>query len=223
MSIADNINKIKNTLPNHVNLVAVSKTKPNSDIMEAYEAGQRIFGENKVQDLCKKYEELPKDIQWHFIGHLQTNKVKYLAPFVSLLHGIDSFKLLKEVNKEGKKNNRIVKCLLQFHIADESTKFGFSLNELEEILNNHSISELENIEICGVMGMATNTEIEAQIATEFTNLKKIFNHLSNTYFKNKDNFKEISMGMSSDYDTAIKQGSTMIRVGSSIFGARSYH
>ena len=222
MAIANNLNKIKTTLPQNVTLVAVSKTKPNSDIMEAYEAGQRIFGENKVQDLCKKFEELPNDIQWHFIGHLQSNKVKHLAPFVNLIHGIDSLKLLKAVNKEGKKNNRVINCLLQFHIAEESTKFGFSLNELEEIISNHALSELENIEICGVMGMATYTDSHEQVGKEFSNLVSTFNQLKNTHFKNKDSFKEISMGMSGDYKIAIEQGSTMIRVGSSIFGARNY-
>jgi len=223
MAIADNIKKIRTTLPHHVTLVAVSKTKPNSDILEAYEAGQRVFGENKVQDLSKKYEDLPKDIQWHFIGHLQSNKVKYLAPFVSLIHGIDSFKLLKAVNKEAKKNDRIIKCLLQFHIAEESSKFGFSLSEMEEVFNNNTLSELENIEICGVMGMATFTDDMEQVAKEFSNLENIFKQLKSTHFKNKDHFKEISMGMSGDYEIAIKQGSTMVRVGSSIFGARNHH
>ncbi len=223
MSIAENLKKIISTLPEHVTLVAVSKTKPNSDILEAYKTGHKVFGENKVQDLTKKYEELPKDIQWHFIGHLQSNKVKYIAPFVTLIHGIDSLKLLNTINKEGKKNNRILKCLLQFHIADESTKFGFTLNEVKDLFSSNPLNSFENVEITGVMGMATYTEDENQIAKEFTQLKNIFEQLKNSYFKEQDSFKEISMGMSGDYPIAIKQGSTMIRVGSSIFGVRNYH
>lgn len=223
MSIAENLNKIKSTLPTNVTLVAVSKTKPNENILEAYQAGQRVFGENKVQDLTKKFEELPKDIQWHFIGHLQTNKVKYIAPFVSLLHGVDSLKLMNTVNKEGKKNDRAIKCLLQFHIAEESTKFGFTLVEIEELLKNNPIKTFENIEVCGIMGMATNTDDETQVAKEFASLKNIFEQLKTSHFSNQPSFKEISMGMSDDYPIAINSGSTMVRVGSSIFGARNYH
>ncbi|MCW3806212.1 YggS family pyridoxal phosphate-dependent enzyme [Plebeiibacterium marinum] len=222
MSISDNIKKITSSLPLNVTLVAVSKTKPNEDILEAYHAGQRVFGENKVQDLTKKWEELPKDIQWHFIGHLQTNKIKYLAPFVSLLHGVDSYKLLKAINKEAKKNNRIIKCLLQFHIAEESSKFGLSLKEAEEFLCSDDFAALKNVEICGVMGMATYTDDEIQIANEFKTLKDIFIKLKEKHFNNADSFSEISMGMSGDYPIAIEQGSTMIRVGSSIFGVRNY-
>ncbi len=222
MTIAKNIEDITSQLPDHVKLVAVSKTKPNSDILEAYEAGQRIFGENKVQDLSRKFEDLPKDIEWHFIGHLQTNKIKYIAPFVSLLHGVDSFKLLKAVNKEAKKNNRKINCLLQFHIAEESSKFGFNYEEVTEALDSDEFKDLENIEICGVMGMATYTDDTDQIANEFKNLKNIFLRLKDEYFSSNSTFKEISMGMSGDYKIAIEQGSTMVRVGSSIFGARDY-
>ncbi len=222
MTIAENIKDIKSNIPDHVQLVAVSKTKPNSDIIQAYEAGQRIFGENKVQDLSKKYEELPKDIKWHFIGHLQTNKIKYIASFVSLIHGVDSLKLLKAINKEAKKNDRKIKCLFQFHIAKESTKFGFSYDEVEETLESEDYKQLENIEICGVMGMATYTNDNLQVANEFSSLKDIFFKLKEQYFKEDSMFKEISMGMSGDYKIAIEQGSTMVRVGSSIFGARNY-
>ncbi|TLX78299.1 YggS family pyridoxal phosphate-dependent enzyme [Labilibacter sediminis] len=223
MAIADNIKTIKNSIPEHVTLVAVSKTKPNSDILEAYECGHKIFGENKVQDLTRKYEELPKDIEWHFIGHLQSNKIKYIAPFVSLIHGVDSQKLLIAINKAGIKNNRKIKCLLQVHIAQESTKFGFSEDELIQMLNEDSIATLNNIEICGVMGMATNTPDTAAISKEFAGLKEIFTKLKEKYFSKHENFKHISMGMSGDYTIAIEQGSTMIRVGSSIFGQRNYH
>ncbi len=222
MSIANSILKLKEFLPKEVTLVAVSKTKPNSDIMEAYNAGQRVFGENKVQELTQKYEELPKDIAWHFIGHLQSNKVKYIAPFVSLLHGVDSLKLLKTIDKEARKNHRVIPCLLQFHIALESTKFGFSMDEMEDIMRGGSIAELKNVNICGVMGMATYTDDQTQIAKEFEELSNIFNRLKNTYFKEQGNFKEISIGMSNDYAIAIEKGSTMIRVGSSIFGERNY-
>jgi len=220
MSIANNIEKIQNTLPSTTTLVAVSKTKPNSDIIEAFNAGQIIFGENKVQDLVAKYEVLPKDIEWHFIGHLQSNKIKYLAPFVSLIHGVDSYKLLKAINKEAVKNHRTINCLLQVHIAEEDTKFGFSVNEITELLESGNINELSNIKICGLMGMATNTKDELQVRKEFCSLRDTFNNFKQTYFSNNEHFKEISMGMSGDYQIAIECGSTMIRVGSSIFGAR---
>ncbi len=222
MNITNNIKNIKESLPQNVTLVAVSKTKPNSDILEAYEAGQRIFGENKVQDLSKKYEELPKDIEWHFIGHLQSNKIKYIAPFVSLIHGVDSKKLLVAINKEGKKINRKINCLLQFHIAEESTKFGFTFEEISQMFQETSIADLEYIEICGVMGMATNTDNVNLVAKEFKNLKTVFTTLKQDYFANHHSFHIISMGMSGDYKIAIEQGSTMVRVGSSIFGARNY-
>jgi len=219
--IADQIRKIKAEIPSDVKLVAVSKTKPNEDIMEAFAAGQRIFGENKVQDIAAKAEALTNEIEWHFIGHLQTNKVKYIAPFVSLIHAVDSFKLLKEINKQAKKNNRVISYLLQFHIGTEETKFGLNIMEAETILENPNYQELQNIEIAGVMGMASYTNDKEQISREFALLKNYFEQLKGKYFQNHDSFKEISMGMSGDYTIAIKQGSTMIRVGSSIFGARN--
>jgi len=222
MDIGKNILEILKHLPEGVQLVAVSKTKPNEDIMEAYEVGQRVFGENKVQDLTKKYEELPKDIKWHFIGHPQTNKVKYIAPFISLIHGVDSLKLLQTIDKEGAKNKRIINCLLQFHIAQESTKFGFDENEANELLQSEEFKNLANIKIVGVMGMATYTDDEEQIRNEFRILHGIFTSLKDKYFADSDDFKEISMGMSDDYTLAVEEGSTMIRVGSKIFGARNY-
>ena len=222
MDIAKNIAEIKKKLPTGVRLVAVSKTKPNEDILKAYHSGHKIFGENKVQDLSRKYEELPKDIEWHFIGHLQSNKVKYLAPFVSLIHGVDSQKLLKVINKEAKKQGRIISCLLQFHIAQESTKFGLSLDEAREILNSETYKTFGNIKIVGVMGMATYTDNENQIREEFRMLNTIFKTLKDEYFKGTDDFSEISMGMSDDYLIAIEEGSTLIRVGSKIFGPRNY-
>lgn len=221
MSIGERIIDIKNKIPEFVKLVAVSKTKSNEEILEAYNAGQRIFGENKIQDLCKKYEELPKDIKWHFIGHPQSNKVKFIAPFISLIHGVDSLKLLKIINKEAKKDERKVACLLQFHIAEEATKFGLNLAEAKEILNSPDFKDLENIEIAGVMGMATYTDSLEQVKKEFHSLKDIFSLLKNDYFSESESFTEISMGMSGDYELAIEEGSTMIRVGSSIFGARN--
>jgi PLP dependent protein len=222
MDIAKNIAEITKKLPAGVRLVAVSKTKPNEDILEAYNSGHKIFGENKVQELTRKYEELPKDIEWHFIGHLQTNKVKYIVPFVALLHGIDSLKLLKVVNKEAKKAGRIISCLLQFHIAQESTKFGLSLDEAVEILKSEAFKTFRNIKIVGVMGMATYTDNEAQIRDEFRILKNIFNKLKNEYFSEAEEFYEISMGMSDDYPIAVEEESTLIRVGSKIFGERNY-
>lgn len=223
MSITNNLNKILEDLPSQVKLVAVSKTKPNEDILEAYEAGQRIFGENKVQDLTRKFEELPKDIQWHFIGHLQTNKVKYIAPFISLIHAVDSLKLLKAINKEGAKNDRVIDCLLQFHVAEEESKFGLSIDNADELLNPNVFGEMKNVRIVGVMGMATYTSNIEQISNEFKTLKNIFDLIKNKYFNEDQFFSEISMGMSGDYPIAVEQGSTMIRVGSSIFGARVYH
>lgn len=223
MGIAENIHLIKSELKEGVNLVAVSKTKPNTAIIEAYEAGQRIFGENKVQELTQKYGELPKDIEWHFIGHLQSNKVKYIAPFISLIHGIDSWKLLKMINKEGRKNNRVISCLLQFHIAEEETKFGLDLKEAKEILENPALPEFDFVEIKGVMGMATYTDDLEQVRKEFRSLKNIFEKLKTAYFEEKKSFSEVSMGMSGDYQLAIEEGSTMVRVGSKIFGEREYH
>ncbi len=220
MNIKHNLKQIKSTLPEQVKLVAVSKTKPNEIILEAYHAGQRIFGENKVQDLARKYEELPNDIEWHMIGHLQTNKVKYIAPFVHLIHAVDSLKLLKTIDKEGKKHNRTINCLLQFHIAEESTKFGLNPKEAGLLLNSEDYAAMQNVCICGVMGMATFTDDTEQVRREFKSLKTIFDTLKNNHFSNTNTFKEISMGMSDDYPIAIKEGSTMVRVGSSIFGAR---
>ncbi|NVO03292.1 MAG: YggS family pyridoxal phosphate-dependent enzyme [Bacteroidetes bacterium] len=221
MSIQENLIEIKKTIPDFVKLIAVSKTKPNEDILLAYNSGQRVFGENKAQELSEKYQELPKDIEWHFIGHLQTNKVKFIAPFVSLVHSIDSIKLMEDINKEAKKNNRIIDCLMQFHIAEEDTKFGFDFNEASRLLNSNIFASLENIRIIGVMGMATYTDNEVQIRKEFQNLKLIFDQLKSEIFKDNISFKEISMGMSDDYQIAIEEGSTMVRIGSSIFGTRN--
>lgn len=220
MSIKENLEQIFTTIPNHVKLVAVSKYKPNEAILEAYETGQRNFGENKVQELKQKYEELPKDIDWHFIGHLQTNKVKYIAPFVSLIHSVDSYKLLQTIDKEGSKHNRIINCLLQFHIATEETKFGLSIEEAREFLANEEFLKMKHISIVGVMGMATFTENQEEIVREFKSLKFIFDELKTTFFASKPEFKEISMGMSDDYKLAIEQGSTIVRIGSNIFGSR---
>lgn len=221
MSIQENLSKIKNEIPSQVKLVAVSKTKPDTDILEAYHAGHKIFGENKVQELVDKYEKLPKDIEWHFIGHLQSNKVKYLAPFVHLIHGVDSLKLLKEINKQGAKNKRIIDCLLQFHIANEKAKFGFYKEEVNDLLQSALFKSFENIRIVGIMGMATYTDDENQIRKEFANLKSSFQEIKTQYLPN-DYFSEISMGMSADYSIAIDEGSTMVRLGSSIFGIRFY-
>ena len=223
MSIADNLNKVKSELRDTVRLVAVSKTKPLSDIEEAYKAGQRIFGENKVQELAEKHESLPDDIEWHMIGHLQTNKVKQIAPFVSMIHSVDSLKLLKVINKEAKKNNRVVRCLFQFFIADETTKFGMNKEEAEAILSSDEFAEMKNVDISGVMGVATNTSDKDQIRREFHNLKQIFDDLKSKYFNESQDFCEISMGMSHDYQIAQQEGSTLVRVGSLIFGNRNYN
>lgn len=222
MSIAEEIEQIKSNLPNHVSLVAVSKTKPAELLMEAYKCGQRAFGENKVQEMVWKYEALPKDIEWHFIGHLQSNKVKYIAPFVHLIHGVDSFKLLKAIDTEANKAKRIISCLLQFHIAEEETKFGLSMDEATEMLNSDEFKGLEHVNISGVMGMATYTDDENQIRKEFASLKTNFEKIKSDFFAKKPEFKEVSMGMSGDYLIAVQEGSTMIRVGSIIFGMRNY-
>ncbi|MDA9139462.1 YggS family pyridoxal phosphate-dependent enzyme [Flavobacteriaceae bacterium] len=216
MNIADNTKKIRASIPESVELVAVSKTKSNEEIMQAYDVGQRVFGENKVQDMTAKNESLPKDIRWHMIGHVQTNKVKYMAPYVDLIHGVDSFKLLKEINKQAAKNERIISCLLQIHIAEEATKFGLSPDQCKEVVIQ--AEALENITIKGLMGMATFTDNVSQIEREFKSLKELFEDLKSD---NKD-FDILSMGMSGDYELAIKEGSTMIRVGSKIFGERNY-
>ena len=222
MDIKNNLIKVKFNLPENITLVAVSKTKPVSDIEIAYQSGQRVFGENKVQELQDKHPALPKDIQWHMIGHLQTNKVKYIAPFISLIHAVDSLKLLQEINKQALKNNRCIPILLQFHIAKEESKFGLNLKKSNEILNSEEFKRLENITVKGVMGMATFTDNKDQIKSEFNILKTIFEKLKVDYFKDHDQFKEISMGMSGDYKLAVEEGSTMIRVGSTIFGSRTY-
>ena len=222
MSIQSNLKEVIATLPPQVRLVAVSKFHPNEALQEAYDAGQRIFGESKVQEMTQKYESLPKDIEWHFIGHLQTNKIKYMAPYVAMIHGVDSFRLLVEINKQAAKAGRIIPCLLQIHIAQEETKFGFSTDECREMLQEGSWKALENVQISGVMGMATNTEDEEEIAKEFDTLACFFHEIKDTYFKDSPSFKEISMGMSDDYPLAIEKGSTLIRIGSKIFGERHY-
>ncbi len=221
--IKENLEKIRATLPKSVTLVAVSKTKPVSDLQEAYDAGQRIFGENHALEMRDKHEALPKDIQWHFIGHLQTNKIKYIIPFVTLIHSIDSANLLEAVNKEAKKHDRVVDCLLQFHIAQEQTKFGLDMEEAKQLLGSEDFKAMENIRICGVMGMATFTEDMNEVRKEFKHLKEIFGTLKNEYFANQSQFKEISMGMSDDYPIAVEEGATLVRVGSKIFGARNYN
>ena len=212
MDIAENLKALQKSLTNEVVLDAVSKTKTNADILQAYNSGQRIFGENKVQELVQKQEELPKDIQWHMIGHLQSNKVKYIAPFVSLIHGADSLKLLREINKRAAQNKRIIDCLLQVHIATESSKFGFGINELEDTLI--AVQEFKNINIKGLMGMATFTNDRTQIRKEFSSLRMVFNQIKT------HQINTLSIGMSGDYQIAIENGSTMIRIGSAIFGTR---
>ena len=218
--IASNLQKIKNTIPENVCLIAVSKTKPVSDLQEAYDSGQRHFGENKVQEMCDKEAVLPEDICWHLIGHLQTNKVKYIAPFVHLIHSVDSLKLLLEIDKQALKNNRIINVLLQFHIALEETKFGLTIQEAKELLDSEEYKRCQNINNVGVMGMASFVDDEKHVRNEFKDLKSIFDNLKQNYFSKQSDFKEISMGMSGDYAIAIEEGSTMIRVGSSIFGGR---
>lgn len=221
MSIAENIRHLKNELDRiNVTLVAVSKTKPIEDIMQAYNEGQRIFGENMVQELVEKYEQLPKDIEWHLIGHLQTNKVKYIAPFISMIESVDSLKLLAEINKHALKHNRIIDCLLQVYIADEETKFGLSFDEVIELLRSEEFKELKNVRIRGLMGIATNTDNEKQIKEEFYELDTFFDGIKQSFFRKDDYFNELSMGMSSDYKLAVEQGSTMVRLGSTIFGSR---
>ena len=229
MSIKNNLLKIQSTLPSNVTLVAVSKTKPIADLMEAYDAGQRIFGENKIQEMSEKQEHMPKDIQWHMIGHVQTNKVKFMAEYVSLIHGVDSLKLAQEINNQAKKHNRIIDCLLQIHIAEEETKFGLNEKELNEILHYVQHDKLENIKIVGLMGMATFTDNQNQIKKEFLHLKSIFDTTNSLSIitrgkteRSEANYQLsiISMGMSGDYQLAIECGSTMVRIGSSIFGGR---
>jgi pyridoxal phosphate enzyme (YggS family) len=221
-SVSQNLKKIKNQLPENVTLVAVSKTKPQEMIMEAYELGQRIFGENKVQELVDKAESLPKDIEWHMIGHLQRNKVKYIAPFVALIHGVDSLRLLRAINKEGAKNERVISCLLQKHIASEETKFGLDEDEIFGLLESDDFKSIANVEIKGLMGMATYTDDESKVASEFGSLKKTFDIAKEKYFSDHAGFSVLSMGMSGDYEIAIAEGSNMVRIGSSIFGVRNY-
>jgi pyridoxal phosphate enzyme (YggS family) len=223
MSIKDRLLQVQQTIPEHVTLVAVSKTMSNNAILEAYEAGQRHFGENKVQELVEKQAALPNDIKWHFIGHLQTNKVKFIVPFVDLIEGVDSLKLLKEINKQALKNKRIQRCLLQFFIADEETKFGLSLKEAAELLESIKKEPLQAVEICGVMGMATYTDNENQIREEFRRLKSIFDELKTGFFSDSAAFQIVSMGMSGDYLLAIAEGSNQVRIGSTIFGVRIYN
>src|SRR5690554_4627185 len=219
MSISSNLLKIKDILPKNITLVAVSKTKPVSDLMEAYEAGQRVFGENKIQEMTQKWEQMPKDIQWHMIGHVQTNKVKYIAPYVSLIHGVDSLKLLKEINKQAKKWHRVIPCLLQVYIATEETKFGLAQDELLEIIHSEEFKALEHIKVIGLMGMASFTEDQEKIHKEFQFLKDVFDYLQPYQLANC-HFQHLSMGMSSDYKIAIESGSTIVRIGSNIFGER---
>ena len=219
MSVSENIKKYRSELPEDVKLVAISKTKPNEDLMEAYEAGQRIFGENKIQEMTDKWEELPKDIEWHMVGHVQRNKVKYMAPYVNLIHAVDSLKLLKEINKRAKQNKRSIDCLLQIKIAEEDSKFGISRQEAREILESEAYAEMKHVNIVGLMGMATFTEDEQQVCQEFDRLKSAFDDFSQDF----PDLKEISMGMSGDYKIAVECGSTMVRIGSSIFGERNYN
>jgi hypothetical protein len=212
--------EIKKTLPPTVTLVAVSKTKPVEDILSIYQCGQRVFGENKVQELCRKFESMPKDIEWHLIGHLQTNKVKYIAPFVSLIHAVDSLKLLQEINKQAQKHNRVINCLLQIYIAKEESKFGLDFDEAISILHSQEFVALEHINIVGLMGMATNTDDQSIVKKEFTHLEKFYQELKKDNTIAHCNFSILSMGMSNDYALAIECGSNMVRIGSSIFGNR---
>lgn len=222
MSISLILSSIKAELPEQVRLVAVSKYHPVEMIQEAYDAGQRLFGENHVQEMTQKYALLPKDIEWHFIGHLQTNKVKYIAPFVSLIHSVDSLKLLKEINKQAEKAQRVIPCLLQIHIAKEETKFGFSFDECREMLQQGEWKNLKNVQLCGVMGMGTFTDNVDQVRSEFHSLKDFFDEIKENVFSDNPSFREISMGMTDDYPIAIEEGSTLIRIGTKIFGKRIY-
>ncbi len=222
MNIQQSIENIRKEIPENVTLIAVSKTKPNEDLMQAYDCGQRIFGENKAQEMKQKHIDLPKDILWHFIGHLQENKIKYIIDYVTMIHSIDSLKLLQQVNKHAAKVNRIVDCLFEIDINNEESKFGLSENEVKDILNSEEFKELNNVRICGVMGIGSITDDREITRKEFKNLKNIFISLKNDFFEDKPYFKEISMGMTHDYDIAIQEGATLIRIGSKIFGARNY-
>ena len=221
MSISENIKQLKSEIPENVLLVAVSKTKPNELVLEAYHSGQLDFGENYVQELVDKYQTLPKDIHWHFIGHLQSNKVKYIAPFVYMIHSVDSFKLLKEINKQAEKEHRIIDCLLQIYIAQEETKFGFDEIDCMVLLQSYEFQTLKHIRICGLMGMASNTNDTSQVAKEFQLIKNLFDKVSKSSLVSPA-FKYLSIGMSGDYELAIKHGSSLVRVGSLIFGERNY-
>ena len=222
MSIQENIREILATLPTGVRLVAVSKFHPVEALQKAYDGGQRIFGESKVQEMTAKHEQLPADIEWHFIGHLQTNKVKYIAPYVSLIHGVDSYKLLLEINRQGQRVGRTIPCLLQLHVAQEETKFGFSLDECQQLLEEGEWRTLPYVNIRGLMGMASNTDNMVQVRQEFATLGKFFSQVREKYFSDRPEFRELSMGMSDDYPIAIEEGSTLVRVGSRIFGQRVY-
>ena len=222
MTIQNNIREVLATLPDGVRLVAVSKFHPVEALQEAYDAGQRIFGESKVQEMTAKYEQLPTDIEWHFIGHLQTNKVKYIAPYVSLIHGVDSYKLLLEINRQGQRVGRIIPCLLQLHVAQEETKFGFSPEECLQMLTEGEWRTLPYVSIRGLMGMASNTDDMVQVRQEFSTLGRFFSQVKEKFFSGKPEFCELSMGMSDDYPIAIEEGSTLVRVGSRIFGSRGY-
>lgn len=222
MYIKDNLQRIRAAIPQGVKLIVVSKTRTNEEILETYDLGQRVFGENKVQEILRKRDQLPPDIQWHLIGHLQSNKVRSIIPHVAMIHSVDSLKVLKAINDEASLSGRVIPCLLQMHIAKEETKFGFSYEDLVFILRSSEISEMKNVTISGVMGMATFTDNTGQIRDEFNCLHKIFDDLKREFFKDNENFKELSMGMSDDYPIAIEEGSTMVRIGSSIFGPREY-
>ena len=220
MDIQQKLINVKNEIPQGIRLVAVSKYHPTEAILEAYNSGQRIFGENKAQEMKAKHEVLPKDIQWHFIGHLQSNKIKYIISYVSMIEAVDTFKLLSEINQYAEKEERIVPCLLEIHLAKEETKFGFSFQECRDLLKEGYWKELKNVTISGIMGMASNIDDENQILREFTSLKKFFDELKSDFFSDNPNFKEISMGMSNDYKLAIQAGSTLVRIGTKIFGER---
>lgn len=222
-TVTENLQHIASELPEGVTLVAVSKTKPVSMIKEAYRAGQRVFGENKVQEMVEKHEQLPADIAWHMIGHLQTNKVKYIVPFVALIHGVDSLKLLEVIDKEATKAGRVIPCLLQIHIAREETKFGLNCEEAIALLESEEYRAMRHVRVVGLMGMATNTDNEEQVAAEFRGLHELFLELKHAYFADRPDFNVLSMGMSGDYHVALREGSTMVRVGSAIFGARDYN
>jgi len=218
-----NYNKVLSDIPDNVTLVAISKTRTIEEIKNLYELGHRVMGESKAQELTPKYEKLPKDIKWHMVGHLQRNKVKYIAPFVEMIHSVDSLRLLNTINKEGEKNNRVINCLLQLHIAKEETKFGMSEEEITELLKSSDYKEMSNVSIKGLMGMATFTEDEEQVRKEFSELKQTFDKLKNSFFKSNESFTEISMGMTNDYKIGIEEGSTLVRIGTAIFGERDYH